>query len=132
MKKAVFVFLAFSMVAAWNISAIGSTDQEQRIKSLEQRLKALEGELQQLKKDTQTKKGSKETFRKKAVKPSFTFRKNDYFLCTEDEQFWMKIRGNLHFDSKFYGGNSNNPTEFDVRRVRIDFQGMWYKSCLSG
>lgn len=127
MKKAIFVFLAFSIVAAWNIPAIGSTGQGQRIKSLEQKLKALEGELQQLKKDTQTKKGSKETFRKKAVKPSFTFWKNDYFLCTEDEQFWMKIRGNLHFDSKFYGGNSNNPAEFDVRRARIDFQGMCYK-----
>jgi phosphate-selective porin len=39
----------------------------------------------------------------------------------------MKIRGNLHFDAKFYGGNSNNPTHFDIRRARFDFQGMWYK-----
>jgi phosphate-selective porin OprO/OprP len=40
----------------------------------------------------------------------------------------MKIRGNIHFDTKFYWGDSdNNPTRFDVRRARMDFQGMWYK-----
>lgn len=63
----------------------------------------------------------------KKAEPVLGFWKNDFFLSTPDEKFWMKIRGNLHFDTKFYGGNSNNPTEYDIRRARMDFQGMWYQ-----
>ena len=127
MKKVIVLFFVFVVVTQWHIPAMGSTDQEQRINALEQKLNALENELQQLKKEARSEEKTKETFQKKKVTPAFTFWKNDYFLSTEDENFWMKIRGNLHFDSKFYGGNSNNSTEFDIRRARIDFQGMWYQ-----
>ncbi|MBW1671928.1 MAG: hypothetical protein JRJ43_06985 [Deltaproteobacteria bacterium] len=40
----------------------------------------------------------------------------------------MKIRVNLHLDTKFYGENSDNPKEFDVRCACFDFQRIWYKS----
>ena len=63
---------------------------------------------------------------KKKAKPVIAFWKNDFILSTADEEFWMKIRGNLHVDTKFYDSDSNNPTEFDIRRARFDFQGMFY------
>jgi len=65
--------------------------------------------------------------KKKKALPLLAYWKNDFIISTPDENFWMKIRGNLHFDSKFYGRNSDNPSEFDIRRARMDFQGMWYK-----
>ena len=64
---------------------------------------------------------------KKKAQPVIAYWKDDFFLSTADEKFWIKIRGNLHFDTKFYGSDSGNPTHFDVRRARFDFQGMWYR-----
>ncbi len=64
---------------------------------------------------------------KKHALPVAVYWQDDFFLSTADEKFWMKIRGNLHFDTKFYGSDSGNPTHFDVRRARFDFQGMWYR-----
>lgn len=88
---------------------MGETTQEQ-LKALEKKIQALEDELQQVRQSAQ---GTKETFQEKKVTPVWAFWKNDFFLSTADENFWMKIRGNLHFDTKFYGGNSNNPTHFE-------------------
>ncbi len=64
---------------------------------------------------------------KQKAKRVLAFWKNDFVLSTPDENFWMKIRGNLHFDTRFYDSSSNNSTEFDIRRARMDFQGMFYK-----
>lgn len=121
MKRGILAFVALALIAVWHVPAMGQSGQE-RIKALEDKIQALEQEVQDIK---ATAAGVKEEFQKKKVKPVFAFWKNDFFLSTPDEKFWMKIRGNLHFDSKFYGGNSANPTHFDVRRARFDFQGMW-------
>lgn len=53
--------------------------------------------------------------------------KNDLVFSTEDGKFEIKIRGNIHFDTKFYGGDSANPDQFDIRRARADFQGRLYE-----
>jgi len=105
--------------------AMGEPDQQGRINSLEKQVRTMRNELDLLKSPTEN-----ETirFQGKKVAPVFAFWKNDLFLSTDDEEVWMKIRGNLHVDSKAYGGNSNNPTQFDIRRARFDFQGMLYKS----
>lgn len=59
--------------------------------------------------------------------PVVVYWKDDFIFSTPDEKFWMKIRGNLHFDTKFYGGQSANPSpQFDLRRARIDFQGSFF------
>jgi len=104
---------------------------QQQMEALQQKIEALESKAKE-NNDTihavvEEKKEKDALLEKKKAKPVLAFWKNDFFLSTPDEEFWMKIRGNLHFDSKFYGGNSNNPTEFDIRRARIDFQGMFYK-----
>jgi len=121
MKRGILAFVALALIAVWHVPAMGQSGQE-RIKALEDKIQALEQEVQDIK---ATATGMKEEFQKKKVKPAFAFWKDDFFLSTADERFWMKIRGNLHFDTKFYGGNSANPTHFDVRRARFDFQGMW-------
>ncbi|OEU48998.1 MAG: hypothetical protein BA872_03075 [Desulfobacterales bacterium C00003060] len=131
MKRGILLLIALVVVALWCFPAMGqATGQEDRLKALEDKIQALQNELEEVKKEAvQAKEAAevtKETFQGKKVTPAYSFWKNDFFLSTEDEEFWMKIRGNLHFDTKFYGGNSANPTAFDIRRVRMDFQGMWY------
>jgi len=68
-----------------------------------------------------------ELAKEKDAIPVVAYWKNDFFLSTPDEAFWMKIRGNLHLDTKFYGENSKNPNTIDVRRAGMDFQGGFYK-----
>ncbi len=124
MKKSLFFLTAILFCSQIHIAAMAETaEEEKRIESLEQKLKEVETELQKIK-DNSLK--GKDTFENSKATPAFLLWKDDFILSTADEKFWMKIRGNVHFDSKFYGGNSNDPTEFDIRRVRMDFQGMWY------
>jgi phosphate-selective porin OprO/OprP len=131
-KNGIFAFIVIAgLLIFQGVSAAGDITQD-RLKALEDRIHALEKELQQIKNEAQQAKGevqpiAKDTFQGKKVTPVYAFWENDFYLSTPDENFWMKIRGNLHLDTKFYGGNSGNPTEFDVRRARFDFQGMWYK-----
>ncbi len=123
MKKGFLLIIALALAAAWHIPATAETG-EGRLNALEDKIQALEQELQQIK---DTAEGTEKVAEKKKATPVFAFWKNDFFLSTPDENFWMKIRGNLHCDTKLYGGNSNNPTHFDIRRARFDFQGMWYQ-----
>ncbi|UCG81375.1 MAG: hypothetical protein JSV60_03610 [Desulfobacterales bacterium] len=123
MKKGCLLIIALALAVVWHIPATAETG-EDRLKALEDKIQALEQELQQIK---DTAEATEKVAEKKKATPVFAFWKNDFFLSIPDENFWMKIRGNLHFDAKFYGGNSNNPTHFDIRRARFDFQGMWYK-----
>jgi len=137
MKRSILVLVAVAMVVSSHALVMGETGQD-RLKALEEKIQVLESELNQMKqaleselkemKATSTKgKAEEELIEEKKATPAFVFWKDDFFLSTPDENFWMKIRGNLHVDTKFYGGNSNNPTQFDIRRARFDFQGMWYK-----
>jgi hypothetical protein len=64
--------------------------------------------------------------KQKAI-PVVAYWKNAFTLSTPDEAYWLKIRGNVHLDSRFYGANSANPSNFDIRRARIDLQGQFYK-----
>ncbi len=93
------------------------------IDALKEQNKIFQEKFEQIKK----KFAETQVWEKKNAMPVYAFWKNDFYLSTPDENFWMKIRGNLHFDSKIYSGNSNNPFEFDIRRARFDFQGMFYK-----
>ena len=126
MKKCTLTFVALALVVVWCLPAMGKSSDDQ-LKALEEKVQALEHELEQVKKTSSKAFEGDEMVEKLDATPAFAFWKNDFFLSTADKQFWMKIRGNLHVDTKFYGNNSNNPTEFDIRRVRMDFQGMWYK-----
>jgi phosphate-selective porin OprO/OprP len=137
MKQGISILVAMAMVVASHVPLMGETGQD-RLKALEEKIQALESQLNQVKQAFESElnqmkaassktKAEEELIEKKGATPVVAFWKNDFFLSTPDENFWMKIRGNLHFDTKFYGGNSNNPTEFDIRRARIDFQGMLYK-----
>jgi len=59
--------------------------------------------------------------------PVYSFWKDDFYLSTPDENFYMRIRGNVHLDTKFYTNDeSANPTQFDIRRGRMDFRGVLY------
>lgn len=97
-------------------------------KALEERVKMLEMKLKEMDKATATVQKQEEIVKEKKASPAFAFWKNDFYLETPDGNFSMRIRGNIHFDTKFYGGNSENPSpQFDVRRARIDLQGAFYK-----
>ena len=68
-----------------------------------------------------------EVIEKRGGIPLVVYWDNDLVLSTPNEEFRMKIRGNLHFDTKFYGSNSANPSpQFDIRRARMDFQGTFF------
>jgi phosphate-selective porin OprO/OprP len=125
MKKLFLIFITVLLTVAWHAPAMAETTQDQ-FTTLEKKIKGLETEIQQIK-GTSTSTQSEELIEKQKATPVVAFWKNDFFLSTPDENFWMKIRGNVHFDTKFYGGNSGNPTHFDIRRARMDFQGEWYK-----
>ncbi len=131
MKKSIVIFIGLTILVPGHVRAMAESPQDQlmgRLKRLEAEVQAVKDELKQMKSTTDRTKATEEIVQKKEAKPAITFWKNDFFLATTDENFWLKIRGNLHFDTKFYGGNSNNPTpQFDIRRARLDFQGMWYK-----
>ncbi len=94
---------------------------------LEERVKTLEMKLQEMEKATATVQKQEEIIKEKKAIPAFSFWKNDFYLETPDGNFSMRIRGNIHFDMKAYGGNSENSTQFDLRRARADFQGTFYK-----
>ena len=103
--------------------------QQKEIEILKQELKDQKKPINQVQeiRDNKIQKAVKSETLKKEATPVIAFWKNDFILSTPDEEFWMKIRGNLHFDTKFYSKKSNDPTEFDIRRARMDFQGMWHK-----
>jgi phosphate-selective porin len=49
---------------------------------------------------------------------------DDFVLESADRAFQLKIRGNIHFDTRIYQGESKgSPHSFDIRRARIDLQG---------
>jgi len=70
---------------------------------------------------------AEELIQKQKAIPVVAYWKNAFTLSTPDEAYWLKIRGNVHLDSRFYGANSANPSNFDIRRARIDLQGQFYK-----
>jgi len=125
MNKNILFILVLTGFMVFTFPAMGEPDQQDRINSLEKQVRTMQNELDLLKNSAVE---GKTEFQGKKVEPVFAFWKNDLFLSTADETLWMKIRGNLHVDSKIYGGNSNNPAHFDIRRARFDFQGMWYDS----
>jgi len=125
MKKLFLIFITLFLMVAWFGTAMADSAQDQ-LNTLEKKIKSLENEIQQIK-DSSISTQSEELIKKKKATPVVAFWKNDFYLSTLDENFWMKIRGNLHMDTKLYSGNSANPTHFDIRRARFDFQGMWYK-----
>lgn len=139
MRKAILVLVLVVVAVAWHLPAVGQTNQGlldeinnikkelASVKALEERLKALEEQLEATKEVSATTQAMQEKVKENKGIPAFAFWKNDFFLETPDGNFSMRVRGNLHFDTKLYGGQSENPTEFDVRRARMDFQGVWYK-----
>ncbi|MFC1849344.1 porin [candidate division CSSED10-310 bacterium] len=102
----------------------------QELISLENEVKILKEQIQSLRNEQRIPKPGENSVGSLAAQKKTLavadFWKNDFYFSTPDEQFWMKIRGNLHFDTKFYSCQSNNPTQFDIRRARLDFQGCWY------
>lgn len=141
MKKVVICLGAFFLSLSLSSGAKSESEIEalkktmgmlqQQMEALQQKIEALEHKAQD---DNDTihavieeKKEKDALLEKKKAKPVLAFWKNDFFLSTPDEEFWMRIRGNAHFDTKFYRGSSKNPTHFDIRRARIDFQGMFYQ-----
>ncbi|RLA94162.1 MAG: hypothetical protein DRG25_03075 [Deltaproteobacteria bacterium] len=141
--KKIFVFIITFFLSAVSFTPVARSESEieiikrnmemlqRQMELLRQKLETLEKKSKQREKAVRSiieeKKERDALLEKKKAKPVIAFWKNDFILSTPDESFWMKIRGNLHFDSKFYDGGSKNPTEFDVRRARMDFQGAFYK-----
>jgi len=49
---------------------------------------------------------------------------DDFILETTNGEFQLRIRGNVHFDARFYQSEYRGaPCSFDIRRARIDLQG---------
>ncbi len=56
--------------------------------------------------------------------PLKAYYNDDFFLETEDGSFQLRIRGNLHLDTRLYQSeNRGSVQNIDIRRVRIDLQG---------
>ncbi len=135
------VFLAMALVLVYGtvVAQAGTTEEiQQEIqilkkkleenKALEERVKILEQKLEEVQKVTEKVQEQEKIIKEKKATPAFSFWKNDFYLETPDGNFSMRIRGNIHFDMKAYGGNSKNPSpQFDIRRARADFQGTFYK-----
>jgi len=68
-----------------------------------------------------------ELIKKQKAIPLVPYWKDGFVFSTADEEFVLKIRGNLHFDTRFYGSNSANPSTFDIRQTRLDLQGDLYR-----
>jgi len=59
--------------------------------------------------------------------PFHVYWKNGFYFSSYDRKFHVRIEGAAHFDSKFYiSEESANPSQFDIRRVRIGFRGSLY------
>jgi len=128
--KKIFVFIITFFLSAVSFTPVARSESEieiikrnmemlqRQMELLRQKLETLEKKSKQREKAVRSiieeKKERDALLEKKKAKPVIAFWKNDFILSTPDESFWMKIRGNLHFDSKFYDGGSKNPTEFDV------------------
>jgi phosphate-selective porin len=60
----------------------------------------------------------------RAETPLQSYWDNDFVLASEDDAFHLNVRGNVHFDTRFYQGESvGAPDSFDLRRARIDLRG---------
>jgi regulator of replication initiation timing len=79
-------------------------------KALEERVKTLEKKLEEVEKTTATVKKEEAVTKEKKGSPAFAYWRNGFYLATPDDNFNMRIGGNIHFDTKFYGGNSENPS----------------------
>ncbi len=53
---------------------------------------------------------------------------DDFLLETESGEFLLKIRGNVHLDTRLYQGDQRGaPHGIDIRRARMDLQGRIYQ-----
>jgi len=130
MRHLVLLLFTLTVFCADMVLTFAQSDEssgDDRLEILEKRVQNLEEMLKQRENQAEC-EATEKLAGEKDANPVFSFWKNDLYLSTPNEEFWMKIRGNLHFDSKFYGGDSENPSHFDIRRARIDFQGKWYQS----
>lgn len=60
----------------------------------------------------------------RAQTPLKAYYRDDFILETEDGSFQLRIRGNLHFDTRLYQGEEFGGVQnFDIRRGRIDLRG---------
>jgi len=60
----------------------------------------------------------------RAQSPLRAYYRDDFILETEDGAFQLRIRGNLHFDTRLYQAENLGALQnFDIRRARIDFMG---------
>lgn len=125
MRKVIHFLLVITGLLAFSCPLLAQIDEQGRIDLLEKQVRTLQNTLEQLNAST---KQPEIKFEGKKVTPMNAFWKNGLYLSTADEKMWMKIGGNLHADFKAYGGSSNNPTHFDIRRARFDFQGVFYES----
>ena len=111
-RKITICLTAVVLFFGVSCSAVLAVTDDDRIRALEKRIEELEKQKSEQRMDSAV----KDKFAGKSVSPMHSFWDNDFYISTQDENFWMKIRGNLHVDTKFYGGNSHNPTHFDIRR----------------
>ncbi len=125
MRKIIHFLIVIAGCLIFACPLPAKSDEQDRIDLLENQIRTLQNTLEEIKTSA---KPTETEFEGKKVTPMHSFWKNDLYFSNADEDIWIKIRGNLHVDSKIYGGNSSNPVQFDIRRARFDFQGMFYNS----
>ncbi|MGD8276867.1 MAG: porin [Gemmatimonadota bacterium] len=60
----------------------------------------------------------------RAQSPLRAWYRDDFILETEDGAFQLRIRGNLHLDTRLYQAETRGaPFNLDIRRARIDLMG---------
>ncbi len=99
----------------------------EEMRMLEERVKILEKKLEEAEKATPEIAKVEVKLREEKKTPVIAYYKDDFWLETPDKEFQMRIRGNIHFDTRFFDGGSETPTSFDVRRARYDLQGILHK-----
>ncbi len=97
------------------------------MRTLEERIKTLEKKLEEAEKVTPEIAKVEAKLKEEKKTPVIAYFKDDFWFETPDKEFQLRIRGNIHFDTRIFDGGSGSPTSFDLRRARFDLQGILHK-----
>jgi phosphate-selective porin OprO/OprP len=99
----------------------------EELRVLEEKVMGLEKRIGEAEQVTVKMRDQEAKLKEEKKTPLIAYYKDDFWLETPDKEFQFRIRGNIHFDTRFFDGGSSAPNSFDIRQARYDLQGYLFK-----
>lgn len=132
--------LMFAFVFLFCLSALPVMAADKELEQLKGEVQKLLNKIQGLEKKQQESEKKFESVEKAATQleqeeaklkeekkqKAIAYWRDGFFIETPDKKFRLQIGGVLHFDTRAFGGGTDTPSSFDIRRARYDMRGSMY------